>query len=60
MKLIDYLTSENLSQSDFARLLGVPPVYVHRWVIKGAIPEKWQMAKIVQATNGQVQPNDFY
>jgi DNA-binding transcriptional regulator YdaS (Cro superfamily) len=60
MKLPEYLTIKELSESDFARLLSVPPVYVWRWLHSGIVPTKKYMAKIVQATNGQVQPNDFY
>lgn len=59
MKLIDYLTSKNLTQAEFARILDDSPQNVNRYV-RGRKPEDEKMQAIIDATGGLVQPNDFY
>ena len=66
MTLIEYLAKEQLSESAFARILGVPNSTVHRWVhvrTKGGAPRRPSMAllpRIERVTGGKVAAKDFY
>jgi hypothetical protein len=59
MKLIDYLSSKNLTQAEFARILKDSPQNVSRYV-DGRKPDDKKMQAIIDVTGGLVQPNDFY
>ncbi len=60
MKLRDWLAKERLSPTEFAKRLGRPQATIARYVSGSRIPEQAIMAEIVEATNGEVVPNDFY
>lgn len=61
MKLAQYLTDNRISYSEFATVIGVANgTVVHRYASGKRIPEPATMARIVEKTDGQVQPNDFY
>lgn len=60
MKLRDYLKSKNLTQGDFAEMVGCTRISVLRWVHDEAIPKKEWMLAIHEATKGKVRPHDFY
>lgn len=65
MRLADWLKQEGLTDSAFARQLGRTQSAVWRWRQPVGSdhfqrPRDADMAKIVQATGGQVQPGDFY
>lgn len=60
MKLADYLKATNTSMSDMADSIGVKVPSVHRYAAGQRIPHPDIMAKVVSATKGAVQPNDFY
>ena len=59
MKLKDYLDENGIARHRFAAILGVHTDAIFRWQ-RGAVPRKAVMARIVEATGGQVQPSDFY
>lgn len=59
MKLDDYLRQNNLTEQAFADLIGTSQATVNRYR-NGRIPEPEAMERIVKATTGAVQPNDFY
>jgi hypothetical protein len=61
MRLADYLTRENLGYSAFARKAGLPRVTVRQYALKQRtrISED-NLRKIVAATEGHVNANDFY
>lgn len=63
MKLEQYRRDRNLSYAKLATHLGLqginPGRLVHRWC-KGSTPSSTNMKKIVTATEGSVQPNDFF
>ena len=65
MKLADYLNSRAMSAAEFADVLGVHRSTVSRWiepVSDGDVvfrPSWEQIAKIREATQGQVTANDF-
>lgn len=60
MTLQEYLDESGVSRGQLAELLGVSEVTVHRYLKKGTIPNAHVMPKVVAATGGKVQPNDFY
>lgn len=60
MILKNYLKENNITQKRFGELIGKDKVYVHRLVKRGAVPSKEDMPIVCAATNGDVQPNDFY
>lgn len=59
--LIDFIKEKHGGNvSAFALSIEENPQTVHRWLNGEAIPRANSMARIVLATGGQVQPNDFY
>ncbi len=60
MKLSDYLKERDLTLSAFAEAVGLDVSTVHRAATGKVIPTRGNMAAIVKATDGAVQPNDFY
>lgn len=60
MNLLKFLTSTKTSREDFAAAINVNTTMLTRILTGERIPRRTAMAKIVVATNGQVQPNDFY
>lgn len=59
MKLLAYLTKKKESPNAFATRIGVPPHTVYRY-LAGRVPRPDIMSTVYKATNGNVQPNDFY
>ena len=59
MKLKDFLKEENITQKQFAEMLGVGQNLVSIWC-NGTIPRTDQMTKILITTKGKVTANDFY
>lgn len=61
MKLSDYLAEHGVSLSEFARRIGAKNARtVQRYTKHRRIPSIRMMAEIARATDGVVQPNDFY
>jgi len=60
MRFKDYLKNQSLSVSKVAKVLDVPEVTVNSWKYGQKIPTKKNMHKIIDFTNQEVQPNDFY
>ena len=60
MNFKEYLKNQSLSVSKVAKVLDVPEVTVNSWKYGQKIPTKKNMEKIVELTNSEVQPNDFY
>lgn len=59
MTLPDYLAEAQISQSSFAKKIGVSKQAVQRYA-KGRIPEPDVMRKIALATGNKVTANDFF
>jgi transcriptional regulator with XRE-family HTH domain len=59
MTLPEYLSDAKLSQSQFAKRIGVRRQMIQRYC-KGRIPEKAIMEKIALATGCKVTANDFF
>jgi transcriptional regulator with XRE-family HTH domain len=59
MKLLDYLKSENLTLTAFAKRIGAGYTTVQQWATGTKLPRKPMMQKIFEATGGAVTPNDF-
>ncbi len=60
MKLGEWLRSRGMSQQAFADAAGVSQGAVARFVLGRRMPNREMMRKIVEATEGQVMPNDFH
>lgn len=60
MTLADWLKRENLSPTDFGKRIGKAQATISRYATGKRIPEPEIMALIVEATGGDVTPNDFY
>jgi transcriptional regulator with XRE-family HTH domain len=59
MKLKDFLKEEEITQEQFAEMVGSYQGLVARWC-NGMIPRADMMTKILIATKGKVTANDFY
>lgn len=55
-----WLKKNELSQHQFAKLIGTRAAVVNRYILGQRTPDSSFMAKIFEATKGEVQPNDFY
>lgn len=58
MKLSVYLKRKKMTPAAFARLVGVAPLTVHRWLKGERFPLR-HLAEIKSATGGSVTANDF-
>lgn len=60
MRLEAYLASNGISLSAFARQVGAKNARtIQRYTKHGRVPAGAMMARIMTATEGQVQPSDF-
>lgn len=60
MRLDDWLKQRGVSEAAFGRQIGVKQQSVNRYRKHENIPDRDIMARIVDATGGEVLPNDFY
>lgn len=60
MKLRPYLDEKKISPADFAREIRVETASVHRYLTGERIPRMEILERIIQATEGAVQANDFF
>jgi hypothetical protein len=66
MTLKEFKDQKNLSYKGLAKLLGASdPTVARRWCLDKShkdamIPDRQFMTSIIEATMGQVMPNDFY
>lgn len=61
MKLADYLREADITISEFARRIDAKNARtVQRYTKHGRVPSGAMMAKIMAATEGRVQPTDFF
>ncbi|MGB1918589.1 MAG: helix-turn-helix transcriptional regulator [Candidatus Puniceispirillales bacterium] len=60
MKLSNWLKKSNITVKQFAHDVDVSPSLVSRYAAGKYIPTRKTMMKIVEVTNGNVTPNDFF
>ena len=60
MDMRTYLDKEKISLAAFSRAINVSAASMYRYLAGDRIPHRAVMERIVQATHGQVQPNDFF
>ena len=60
MKLHQYITDRGLTFQTFGEEIGVTGEAVRLWAIGGRTPRPKHMNDIAIATDGNVQPNDFF
>ena len=59
MKLRTYLARNKVSIRQFADMIGVHYETARRYVHGQIVPSSTTMRRIIEATNGDVQPTDF-
>ena len=59
MRLKHYLESNQISQKDFAKAIGVTPLTIWRYLQNHRKPNCLVLSKIEKVTNGAVKPTDF-
>lgn len=60
MKLSKYLKSQHISETEFAKTLGVLQATVNRYCRGKRVPGPKVMRKIFTVTHGAVSANDFF
>lgn len=63
MKIKDYLSRNNMSQSEFAEIIGCSPAAVSRWVSEGKHhqkPSRKMFETIARKTRNKVRYSDIY
>ena len=60
MRLEHWLQKNGCTPSGFARRIGVPPSTISRLLQDRRSPSYEIMRKIINGTNGEVLPNDFF
>lgn len=60
MNIREYLETNSISQSEFARTIGVKQPTVHKWVHGLSLPDVRHARVIVELTKGDVTLNDMY
>ena len=60
MRLTEYLAQKQISDAVFSEQIGVSRQALHRYKAGERTPKPSVMRKIVQATGGEVAPNDFF
>lgn len=61
MQLSDYLSSQGISATQFAKKVGLKShMCVYRYMSGENVPSRSIMTRIIRATGGLVTPNDFY
>lgn len=60
MKFKDYLSENAIRPADFAQKIGRSTATIYRLRNESTKPDHDTMRLIVEATGGQVMPNDFF
>lgn len=60
MKLAQFLYQHDLTDAEFAALIGASRSLISRYRAGNRIPGKTLMVRIYRVTQGAVCPNDFY
>ena len=59
MRLSEYLAKKGLSPEQFAAIVGVHPTTIYRQLAGATIPKRQNLAKIIEATDGEVAISDL-
>ena len=60
MQLTEWMEKNNKTQQEVADALGCCQADISRYCSGEQLPRPDRMQKIMEYTNGEVQPNDFY
>ena len=60
MTIREYLNKYEISTPQFSKKLGIKLATMNSYRYNVSIPKRKHMEKIYEATNKEVQPNDFY
>lgn len=58
-KLRKYIEDSNIRDSSFAKIIGVSPVMVNKYIYRGSMPKYWTAVKIKEATDGVITLEDM-
>lgn len=59
-KLKSYIKEQGVTQRNFAKLLGITPNAISKYLANQRFPNRDIILKIEKATNGYVRPSDWY
>lgn len=59
MKLNQYLVTESITQSEFAKRVGVCQATVHKWLYGRSVPSGRRIMQIHTLTSGDVSIDDW-
>ncbi|WP_269537031.1 helix-turn-helix domain-containing protein [Cerasicoccus fimbriatus] len=59
MKLAEYLIKTRMRPSEFAKLIGVTRMSIHRYITEDRVPEPHIISRIARVTRGNVTAGDF-
>jgi hypothetical protein len=59
MKLITYITNNNISIKELSLILNVSQQSIYKW-IRGTVPRRQTIIQIKTLTKGSVDSGDFY
>ena len=59
MTLLQFMAEQKLSDEQMADLVGVSASAVRKWKYGQRVPRRGAMARLIQATDGAVNPIDF-
>ena len=57
--LAQWLSSKSLTQAQFARMVGVAPNTVYRWISGERRPDWTTMRRLADITAGEITPDSF-
>ena len=60
MKFKEYLQKERLSLARFSKMTDIPEPTLNKYKYENRIPQRINMLRITEVTEGQVKANDFY
>jgi len=60
MNLKQWMTRHGVTGLELAKALGIASQTVYRYAHGQRVPGKSMMLRICEATDGEVEPNDFY
>lgn len=59
-KIKIYIKKQQITVKEFASTIGVRRETIYKYINNSRTPSPKTMRKIVEVTNGKIQPNDFY
>jgi predicted transcriptional regulator len=58
--IAEYLEKYDITKYKFAKQCNMPLSNIRNYILRGTIPNRKNMMKIIHATKGEVSANDFH